>query len=228
MRGFVKITPERQKFLKSHTGDISVDDLRALPAFIDFQNRKGKRASSGEGNQVDEASLTLLDKITEALEEIEDNLASELLVQLQSSSPDFFEKVIVDVLLSMGYGGGDENAGQLLGKTGDNGVDGLINQDVLGLERVYIQAKRYQTEATISADAIRSFTGALNVQQALKGLFVTTSSFSKQAIAIAEKVPQRIVLIDGDTLSRLMIKYDVGCISQKTLAVMRLDADYFE
>ena len=128
----------------------------------------------------------------------------------------------------MGYGGGDNDAGHVIGKAGDDGVDGMVNQDALGLDRVYIQSKRYQNDNTISADAVRSFTGALNVQQAAKGLFVTTSSFSKQAITTAEKVPQRIVLIDGDTLSRLMIKYEVGCISQKTLAVRQIDAEYFE
>lgn len=227
-RGFVSITPDGQSFFESQKEDILVNDLRSLPAFIDFQNRKGTRAHAGTDKQEDEFALTPLDKITEALEEIEDSLAAELLDQLQSSSPDFFEKVIVDLLLSIGYGGDDDNAGQVLGKSGDNGVDGLINQDILGLESVYIQAKRYQSDSTISSEAVRSFTGALNVQQAQKGLFVTTSSFSKSAKETAEKVPQRIVLIDGDTLSRLMIKHGDGCVSQKTLEVKKLNADYFE
>ena len=107
-------------------------------------------------------------------------------------------------------------------------MDGLINQDALGLERVYIQAKRYQADKTISAEAIRGFTGALNVQQASKGLFVTTCSFTKNAIETAKKVPQRIVLIDGDTLARLMIKYEVGCSTQRTLTIKHIEADYFE
>lgn len=227
-RGFVEITKEGRAFLQTHKGKISVNDLKVMPAFTDFQNRKGTRVSASSDKQDDKASLTPLDRITEALEEIEYTLASELLTQLQSSSPSFFEKVVVDLLLSMGYGGGDSDAGQVLGKSGDDGVDGLINQDVLGLERVYIQAKRYQSDNTISSEAMRGFAGALNYQQATKGLFVTTSSFSKNAEQTAEKVPQRIILIDGEELSKLMIKYDVGCVSKKTLSVKQIDNDYFE
>ena len=192
-RGFVQITEDGTKFLAAHVGDISFKDLRKIPAFTEFQHRRGTRSSTIENKDHDEDQdiLTPFEKIDAIITEIEDNLAADLLDQLQKSSPSFFEKVVVDVLSSMGYGF-DESAGKVIGKPGDDGVDGLINQDVLGLERVYFQAKRYQSDNTISSEAIRSFTGALNVQQAQKGLFVTTSTFSKRAIETAEKVPQRM------------------------------------
>ena len=210
-RGYVKITNEGFVFNDMHQKSISVADLVSLPAFVEFQERRGTRSIKPRiANDENVEPLTPQDRISEALNEIEAELADTLLEQLQNSSPSFFEKVVVDLLLSMGYGSGDERAGELLGGAGDDGVDGLINQDALGLERVYIQAKRYQADKTISAEAIRGFTGALNVQQASKGLFVTTCSFTKNAIETAKKVPQRIVLIDGDTLARLMIKYEVG------------------
>lgn len=228
-RGFVKITEEGVAFIRSNQGEISVKDLKSIPAFVDFQQRKRQPKPTDDINPDQEKdSLTPHDRIGEALSEIEDELAASLLDQLQHSSPSFFEKVVVDLLLSMGYGGNYDSAGQIIGNTGDDGVDGLINQDVLGLERVYIQAKRYNLDKSISSEAIRGFAGALNVKQASKRLFVTTSSFSKNAISTAEKVPQRIVLIDGKTLSRLMIKYNVGCSTQKTLLMKQLDTDYFE
>lgn len=228
-RGYVEITQEGIEFNKLHKNSISKADLENIPTYIEFQGRRGSR--KGITNQINdnvEDSLTPDDKIDDALNEIETELAGVLLEQLQNSSPLFFERVVLDLFLSMGYGGSDEQTGEVLGKSGDDGVDGIINQDALGLERVYIQAKCYKSENTVSASAIRDFTGALNVQQASKGLFVTTTSFSKSAIETAEKVPQRIVLIDGNTLSRLMIKYGVGCSTQKTISIKKLDTDYFE
>lgn len=128
----------------------------------------------------------------------------------------------------MGYGGGEQQSGEVLGGVGDEGVDGLINQDALGLERIYIQAKRYQADKTISAEAMRGFAGALSMKQATKGLFVTTSSFTKGALTAAEKVQQRIVLIDGKRLLQLMIDYEVGCSVQKMVSIKKINEDYFE
>ena len=228
-RGHVKITKAGIEFLKSHPDGITKNDLRSFASFADFEAGKdGENPDKIANNVLDRPTLTPNDQINAALDEIEAELADNLLELLQNSKPSFFEKVVVDLLLSMGYGSGDERAGELLGGAGDDGVDGLINQDALGLERVYIQAKRYQADKTISAEAIRGFAGALNVQQASKGLFVTTCSFSKNVIETAQKVPQRIVLIDGDTLARLMIKYEVGCSTQRTLTIKHIEADYFE
>jgi len=227
--GFVVITDQGVKFLKEHQAGISLKDLKAIPAFKEFHEGKGSSVSATEVVDIESKdALTPDDKIIESLEEIESALAETLLEHLQNSSPAFFEKAVLDLFLSMGYGWDDEAAGEHLGKSGDDGIDGLINQDALGLERVYIQAKRYSSQNTISSESVRSFIGALNVKQASKGLFVTTSSFSKSAISTAETVTQRIVLIDGQYLSRLMIKYDVGCSTQKTFSIKQLDSDYFE
>ena len=174
-----------------------------------------------------DGSLNPHDQINEALEEIEGELAETLLEQLQNSSPTFFEKAVLDLFLKMGYGGGKKQSGEVLGGVGDEGVDGLINQDALGLERIYIQAKRYQSNNAISAEAMRGFAGALSMKQASKGLFVTTSSFTKGAVLAAEKVQQRIVLVDVQRLARLMIDYGVGCSIQKTLSIKKIDEDYF-
>ena len=217
-RGYVDITEDGVKFNNKFEKTISKQDLFSLPAFVEFQERRGTRkvsASSHDGSP--NGGLTPDDQINEALEEIEDELAATLLEQLQNSSPSFFEKAVLDLFLKM-----------VLGGVGDEGVDGLINQDALGLERIYIQAKRYQADNTISAEAMRGFAGALSMKQASKGLFVTTSSFTKGAVSAAERVQHRIVLIDGQRLSQLMIDYEVGCSIQKTLSIKKIDEDYFE
>ena len=228
-RGFVKITDQGSDFLRNHEGQINVKNLRSIPAFADFQARQGTRRKTVIIDHTDTSdTLTPHDRISEALDDIEEELATTLLDSFQNSSPSFFEKAVVDLLLCMGYGANRTEAGYVIGKSGDDGVDGLINQDALGLERVYIQAKRYQSDNKISAEAIRGFTGALNVQQASKGLFVSTSAFTDSAISTAERVPQRIVLIDGKRFSRLMIRYGVGCLTHKTLSIKKFDTDYFE
>lgn len=228
-RGYVDITEDGVKFNNKFEKTISKQDLFSLPAFVEFQERRGTRkvsASSHDGSP--DGGLTPDDQINEALEEIEGELAATLLEQLQNSSPSFFEKAVLDLFLKMGYGGGEKQSGEVLGGVGDEGVDGLINQDALGLERIYIQAKRYQADNTISAEAMRGFAGALSMKQASKGLFVTTSSFTKGAVSAAERVQHRIVLIDGQRLSQLMIDYEVGCSIQKTLSIKKIDEDYFE
>lgn len=228
-RGFVAITDQGVKFLKDHQAGISLKDHKAIPAFKEFHEGKGSSVSATEVVDIESKdALTPDERISEAFEEIESALAEEMLDKLINSPWEFFERFVIDLFLSMGYGWDDEAAGEHLGKSGDDGIDGLINQDALGLERVYIQAKRYSSQNTISSESVRSFIGALNVKQASKGLFVTTSSFSKSAISTAETVTQRIVLIDGQHLSRLMIKYNVGCSTQKTFSIKQLDSDYFE
>ena len=227
--GFVEITDEGIKVNSKFENGISTQDLFSLPAFVAFQERRGTRTvnASVHLGSADDA-LTPHDQINEALEEIEGELADTLLGQLQNSTPSFFEKVVLDLFLKMGYGSGEKQSGEVLGGVGDEGVDGLINQDALGLERIYFQAKRYQTDNSISAEAMRGFAGALSMKQASKGLFVTTSSFTKGAVSAAEKVQQRIVLIDGQRLSKLMIDYEVGCSIQKTLSIKKIDEAYFE
>jgi len=163
-----------------------------------------------------------------AHKQIDGALAQDLLDRIREAPPDFFERLIVNLLLSMGYGGSTENAGRTLGRSGDDGVDGVIDQDALGLDRVYIQAKRYAAGNGIGAGAIRDFFGSLDRHKATKGLFVTTSTFSASAKETAELLSKRIVLVDGDHLARLMIRHNVGCRVEDTLEIKRVDEEFFE
>lgn len=229
-RGYVSITEKGYSFLDSHKNGITLEDLYTIDAFREFKDTK-KKVSLNKSDiaktlpSLDE-DLTPEEKISSALTEIEDSLISDILERIYQGPPSFFERVVVGLLVSMGYG----NAGQaqVVGKSGDNGIDGVIDQDQLGLDRVYIQAKRYETDNKVGSDAIRNFAGSLNYHQASKGLFVTTSSFTSGAIDTAEKVNQRIVLIDGNRLARLMIANKVGCSPKRSVNIMKIDEDFFD
>jgi restriction system protein len=160
--------------------------------------------------------------------QIEISLAQELLDRILAAPPDFFERLIITLLLSMGFGGSAADAGRALGRSGDDGVDGVIDQDALGLDRVYIQAKRYAPGNNISSGAIRDFFGSLDRHKATKGLFVTTSTFSTSARETAEFLSKRIVLIDGEQLTKLMIRHNVGCRIEDTLHIKKVDEEFFE
>ncbi|GAA1046196.1 restriction endonuclease [Rothia amarae] len=177
---------------------------------------------------IEVAGGTPEDQIGEAMKTIREETTNELLNRLYTVDPSFFEKTVVDLLLAMGYGGA-EGKGSVLGKTGDGGIDGVIDQDALGLDQVYIQAKRYGKGNSVGAGAIRDFRGALSIHGSKSGVFITTSSFTKDAIdAAVVNSNQKIVLIDGKRLTTLMIKYKVGVQVAHTYEVVRLDEDYFE
>jgi len=163
-----------------------------------------------------------------AHKQIDAALAQELLERILAAPPEFFERLVVRLLLKMGYGGSAADAGRALGRSGDDGVDGVIDQDALGLDRVYVQAKRYANGNNIGAGAIRDFFGSLDRHKASKGLFVTTSTFSPGARETADFLSKRIVLLDGDQLTRLMIRYSIGCRVEDTLHIKKVDEDFFE
>ena len=163
-----------------------------------------------------------------AHKQVETSLGQDLLDRVRTAPPAFFERLIVNLLLAMGYGGTAAEAGRALGRSGDDGVDGVIDQDALGLDRVYIQAKRYAASNNIGSGAIRDFSGSLNLHRASKGLFVTTSTFSAAARDTAALLNQRIVLIDGEHLTKLMIRFNVGCRIEEVLHIKKLDEDFFE
>ena len=165
--------------------------------------------------------------IRSAYGELHQALSSELMSKILSAPPDFFERLVVQLLVAMGYGGSAIEAGRALGKSGDGGVDGVIDQDALGLDRIYVQAKRY-TDSKVSSGEIRDFFGSLDRFKATKGLFVTTSSFSPSAKETAELLSKRIVLIDGPQLTRLMIRFDIGCRVEETIQIKKLDEEFFE
>lgn len=169
------------------------------------------------------------DQIAAASREIEESLRDALLQRVLERTPAFFERMILDVLLAMGYGGSRANAGERLGGTGDGGVDGLIRGDHLGLDRVYLQAKRYQPGNTVGSEAVHAFMGALLGKGAQKGVFITTSSYSKAALQVANQPGHlRLVLIDGDELTRLMVRFGIGVRVARTVEIKRVDAAYFE
>jgi restriction system protein len=173
-----------------------------------------------------EYDLSPEEAIQLSYDQIKETLVTDILEQVSRCSPHFFELLVIDVLVAMGYGGSHDDATQSLGGSGDQGIDGLINQDRLGLDTVYIQAKRWQN--TVGGPDIRNFIGSLEGQRASKGVFVTTSGFSNDAKRFIEKTGKRIILIDGQTLAQLMIEYDVGMTPIKEYRLKKLDADYFD
>ena len=214
-RGHFRITPRGVAVLKSAPASIDTKFLTQFEEFRQFRER-----SSGTE---DEGSLTVIplpedqkqtpdETMRMAHRQIESALGQDLLDRVRNAPPDFFERLIVNLLLSMGYGGSRaDKAGRILGRSGDDGVDGVIDQDALGLDRVYIQAKRYAAGNSIGSGAIRDFFGSLDRHKATKGLFVNTSAFSPSARETAEFLSKRIVLIDGDQLAALMVQQNIGC-----------------
>jgi len=230
-RGHFKITERGQKLLENHPSHI---DNRLLMQFEEFrQFRERSNEADEPANQavlpsIEDQKQTPDESMRTAHRQIETALAQDLLDRIREAPPDFFERLIVNLLLSMGYGGSAENAGRTLGRSGDDGVDGVIDQDALGLDRVYVQAKRYAVGNSIGAGAIRDFFGSLDRHKAAKGLFVTTSAFSSSARETAEFLSKRIVLIDGDNLAKLMIRHNVGCRVESTLDIKKVDEEFFE
>ena len=166
-----------------------------------------------------------LDYIEKICQKISEELATELLQKIKDNSPTFFETLAVDLLVKMGYGGTREDAGRAVGGSGDGGIDGIINEDRLGLDVVYIQAKRW--ESTVGRPEIQKFVGALEGQRARKGIFITTSDFSKEAREFVQTIESKIILIDGDQLAQFMIDYNVGVSTVNSYEIKQVDSDYF-
>jgi restriction system protein len=223
-RGYYKISERGLKVLQQNPDKIDNKFLRQFPEFIEFQSRRSKTEKTAKSND-DDSSQTPEEIMEEAYQQVRQDLASELLEMVQDNSPAFFEKLVVDLLVKMGYGGTRKEAGKAIGASGDEGIDGIINEDRLGLDVVYIQAKRWKN--TVTRPEIQKFAGALQGQRARKGIFITTSNFSDGARDYVSRIESKIVLIDGETLSQLMIDYDVGSSSVATYDLKRLDLDYF-
>lgn len=228
-RGSFQITPRGQAALNKNPATINNN---YLSQFEDFEAFRGRGDASRSDTQT--ATSTSIDAETpdeimrNAHRSIEESLSYDLLARIRAAPPEFFEKLIVNLLIKMGYGGSVTEAGRALGGTGDNGIDGVIDQDPLGLDRVYIQAKRYAEGNNVGSGAIRDFFGSLDRHKATKGLFVTTSQFSPSATETAEYLSKRIVLIDGRQLTRLMIRHNVGCKIAETLHIREIDEDFYE
>jgi restriction system protein len=230
-RGYFRITPRGQKVIDARPSQI---DNRLLMQFEEFRQFR-ERSSETDERDSHTASLEREDQkqtpdeaMRTAHRQVENALEQELQERIRKATPEFFERLIVNLLLSMGYGGSADHAGRTLGRSGDDGVDGVVDQDALGLDRVYIQAKRYKEGNRIGSGAIRDFFGSLDRHKATKGLFVTASTFSSSAKETAQSLSKRLVLIDGVELARLMIRHNVGCRIEDTLHIKKIDEDFFE
>src|SRR5215831_817660 len=231
-RAHFRITDRGREVLRENPARVDVRLLERFPEFNEFKQRARDSQTGGLSPSTAEVTaktetverLATPDELLRAtITDIEAALSSELLNRILAAPPVFFEEVIVTLLLRMGYGGAREGAGRAIGKSGDGGIDGVIDQDPLGLDRVYVQAKRYKVDAPASEPEIRAFSGSLAAAKASKGVFVTTSYFTRPAYEYAERHPFKMVLIDGAQLATLMIRHNVGVRTAETLHIKKLD-----
>jgi len=223
-RGFFKVTARGLNVLKQKPKEINVKFLDQYPEFVEFRTTKEKIVESSESvNSVFEK--TPEETLESAYQRMRQDLASEILQSIKSCSPSFFERLVIDLLVKMGYGGTRKDAGAAIGKSGDGGIDGIIKEDRLGLDAIYIQAKRW--DSPVGRPEIQKFAGALQGQRAKKGVFLTTSAFSAEAHDYVSRIESKIVLIDGILLANLMIDHNVGVSSIAAYELKRVDMDYF-
>ena len=226
-RAYFEISDRGRAVLANPPSAINIKFLESFPEFREFREATPENQSAPQSSSTSFRALTPDEVIRSASEELQQSLSAELLSKILAAPPDFFERLVVQLLIAMGYGGSAIEAGKALGKSGDGGVDGVIDQDALGLDRIYVQAKRY-TDSKVSSGEIRDFFGSLDRFKANKGLFVTTSTFSPSARETAEMLSKRIVLIDGLFLTRLMIRFDIGCRVEEIVHIKKLDEDFFD
>lgn len=225
-RGHFKITAIGKKALASNPTIINIAFLRQFPGYK--ESISGTKEVTDSQTAIEEtiSTETPLETLDKSYQSIKANLEEELLSKLKLSTPAFFEKVVVDLLLKMGYGGADNNAGVITGKSGDEGIDGVIKQDPLGIDMIYIQAKKW--DGVVGRPEIQKFAGALTGQGAKKGVFITTSRFSNEALQYLGRSEMKIVLIDGAQLAKYMADYNLGVSTQQTYEIKKIDSDYFE
>lgn len=234
-RGQFQVTDEGRALLATGLSAISNEVLNQYPAFVEWRQRAPSDVESAEANQtatspasaLGAATSTPEERVEAARRELEASLKAEVLDRVRQMTPGDFEALIILLLVRMGYGQGREEMAQALGGSGDGGVDGVVHQDPLGLDRVYIQAKRYKEGNSVGPDAINSFIGALNIKRASKGLFVTASSFTKQAMEHARHSTTHVVLIDGERLAELMVRHSVGVVVRDVVEIKAVDEGFF-
>ncbi len=227
-RGIIQASAEGRTFLATNPPSINNKLLQTFPLFVERMKKQGSPAEGRaiEAGKQDEQERPPDERIEEAFSQLNISLASELQDQMARMDPYRFEQLVVDLLFAMGYGGSREEAAKVTKKSGDEGIDGVINEDRLGLDVIYVQAKRWQ--ANVGRKEIQSFVGALAGQQANKGIFITTSGFVQTAIDYARNVTQKVILIDGTRLAELMIEHDIGVTTVRKISLKRIDSDYFE
>lgn len=227
-RGYLIITQRGLDVLKQNPKEVNVALLQQFSEFLEFQSSK-RDDNITENTIVQSESIQTPEEILEnSYQDIRKSLAQELLDKITKLSPTFFERLVVELLVKMGYGGSMKDAGKALGKSGDEGIDGTIKEDKLGLDIIYIQAKRWQPGNVVGRPEIHKFVGALAGQGAKKGIFITTSTFTKDALKFVPRNETKIVLIDGYLLAQLMIDYNLGVATQQVYEIKKIDSDYFE
>lgn len=223
-RSYFKITEAGLNAVQLQPAAIDVQFLKQYPGFLEFL--KGKPKDKGQTIQrADSGVQTPDEQLEDAYQESRRSLTLELLTMVKACSPEFFEKVVVELLLKMGYGGSRKDAGEAVGKSGDGGIDGIIKEDPLGLGVLYLQAKRW--EASVGSPEIQKFVGALHGKKAKRGVFISTSTFTSEALRYVKSIDDKIVLIDGDTLAQLMIDHNVGVSKVAEYDLKKIDTDYF-
>jgi restriction system protein len=225
-RGILKITARGLGVLSKRPERIDVKYLKQFPEFNDFINSTRAEDADHNLSSAESQQQTPEEILELAHQSIRKELAQEILVKILSCSPTFFENLVVELLVKMGYGGSRRDAGERIGQSGDGGIDGIIKEDRLGLDAIYIQAKRWQ--GSVGRPEIQKFVGALQGQRAKKGVFITTSTFTQDAVSYASNIDTKVVLIDGQLLSSLMTDFDVGVSVSASYVVKKIDSDYFE
>jgi restriction system protein len=229
-RGFLQITDRGREVLASNPGRVDMKFLERFPEFLQFRELRHERSDAQAESAVAPVPETLTDATPEetldvSYQRLRGELESDVLDQVKACSPPFFERLVVELLVKMGYGGSLLDAGQAVGRSGDGGIDGIIKEDRLGLDVIYLQAKRW--DSSVSRPEIQKFAGALQGHRARKGVFITTSGFTREALEFAKSIESKIVLIDGTTLARLMVDHDLGVATVRSYEIKRIDSDYF-
>ena len=229
-RSVYKLTKEGERLLAQAPTRIDLKILRNYSAYAEWKTGQSAPAASGDTALAvsEDESVTPEEALDRAAKELRNALETEVLDRVREAEPAFLERVVIDLLIAMGYGGGDAAMGRVTGRSGDGGIDGTIREDTLGLDEVYLQAKKYAAGNTVGESDLRNFAGAIDAANTTKGVFVTTASFTKAAKAYVEKSPKRIVLIDGKELARLMVEHNIGVRPKIQYKVKRIDEDYFD
>lgn len=224
-RGVIQITDRGLQVLKDDPKRVDNKVLRRFPEFLEFQSAKGDAGTESDRTASAE-HLDPQENIEAGYQRIRKELSGELLTRIKACSPAFFERLVVELLLKMGYGGSRRDFGQAIGKPGDGGIDAVIKEDKLGLDAVYLQAKRWDN-SQVGSKEIQAFVGALHGKKARKGVFITTSGFSQPACDYVREIQDKVILIDGPTLADLLIEHGVGVSTVATYEVKKIDSDYF-
>lgn len=226
LRGKVRISAEGRSVLAAPPATIDCEYLKRYPAFVEFvQNRHNSTQADHTSVDSQQRERTPEELMESAYSEIRDALAEDLLVQVMNCNPTFFERLVLELLIAMGYGGALPESSSHIGRSRDGGIDGIINEDKLGLDIICVQAKRWTD--SVGRPIVQAFAGSMEAHRAKKGVLISTSTFSRDALDFVDRIERKIVLIDGTKLAQLMIDYNIGVATAKTYAVKKIDSDYF-